>query len=576
MQASHSRSGVFEGCKYRYKLQYIDQIKVIPSTEPDNALFLGTAMHTGIEKDAETAVKEYFFSYPIIDDKHINESIKLEYLIPRVKAMLPKGMHEVKVETPDFIAYLDLLVPVGIEEGIEYFDLYDFKYSNNIKNYNDSGQLHIYKHFFEQQNPGKRIRNMYWVFIPKVQIRQKIGEGLHQFRKRIMHELEKSEIKIIPVEFDYTKVVEFTLKIKHMLECTDFEQERSYLCNWCQYQKYCEKGWEYMILPKNERRKIEALSKKVLWVYGVPFSGKTCLANDFPDPLMLNTDGNIKFIDSPFIPIKDIITQEGRITKRKLAWEVFKETVAELEKKDNDFKTIVVDLLEDLYEHCRVYICDQMGISHESDDSFRAWDKVRSEFLNTLKRLINLDYENIILISHEDTTKDITKKGGDKVTSIKPNIADKVAVKVAGMVDIVARVIADDSIRTLNFKSNEVIFGGGRLNVKANAIPLDFDELMKVYADANEGAAAKAKTETGTKKGRSKGNQVQTPPTAPPDDPSEPPTADGAAVEPVNTDNASSEPEDQNTPPAETTETKVESKVETTPEPVKRTRKKRE
>lgn len=533
-------------------------------------------MHTGIEKDAETAVKEYFFSYPIIDDKHINESIKLEYLIPRVKAMLPKGMHEVKVETPDFIAYLDLLVPVGIEEGIEYFDLYDFKYSNNIKNYNDSGQLHIYKHFFEQQNPGKRIRNMYWVFIPKVQIRQKIGEGLHQFRKRIMHELEKSEIKIIPVEFDYTKVVEFTLKIKHMLECTDFEQERSYLCNWCQYQKYCEKGWEYMILPKNERRKIEALSKKVLWVYGVPFSGKTCLANDFPDPLMLNTDGNIKFIDSPFIPIKDIITQEGRITKRKLAWEVFKETVAELEKKDNDFKTIVVDLLEDLYEHCRVYICDQMGISHESDDSFRAWDKVRSEFLNTLKRLINLDYENIILISHEDTTKDITKKGGDKVTSIKPNIADKVAVKVAGMVDIVARVIADDSIRTLNFKSNEVIFGGGRLNVKANAIPLDFDELMKVYADANEGAAAKAKTETGTKKGRSKGNQVQTPPTAPPDDPSEPPTADGAAVEPVNTDNASSEPEDQNTPPAETTETKVESKVETTPEPVKRTRKKRE
>ena len=39
---------------------------------------------------------------------------------------------------------------------------------------------------------------------------------------------------------------------------------------------------------------------------------------------------------------------------------------------------------EDLYESCRVYMCGQMGISHESDDSFKAWDKVRSEFLKPL------------------------------------------------------------------------------------------------------------------------------------------------------------------------------------------------
>ena len=51
---------------------------------------------------------------------------------------------------------------------------------------------------------------------------------------------------------------------------------------------------------------------------------------------------------------------------------------------------------------------------------------------------MNLDYENIVLISHEDTSKDITKKSGDKITAIKPNIADKVANKIAGMVDIVA------------------------------------------------------------------------------------------------------------------------------------------
>lgn len=98
----------------------------------------------------------------------------------------------------------------------------------------------------------------------------------------------------------------------------------------------------------------------------------------------------------PYIAIRDTVTVEGRITKRKLAYEVFMDAVAELEKKQNDFRTIVVDLLEDVYESCRVYICDRQGWKHESDDSFRAWDMVRSEFLNTLKRLVNLDYENII------------------------------------------------------------------------------------------------------------------------------------------------------------------------------------
>ena len=151
-------------------------------------------------------------------------------------------------------------------------------------------------------------------------------------------------------------------------------------------------GWDYMLLPKNERRNLNATKKKVVWLYGAPFSGKTFFANQFPDPLMLNTDGNIKFVDAPYIRIRDEVKVEGRQTKRTLAWDVLKDTISELEKKENTFKTIVVDLLEDLYEYCRLYMYQQMGITHESDDSFRAWDKVRGEFLNTLKRLMNLDY----------------------------------------------------------------------------------------------------------------------------------------------------------------------------------------
>lgn len=240
-----------------------------------------------------------------------------------------------------------------------------------------------------------------------------------------------------------------------------------------------------MELPSKERRTVSTIDKKTIWLYGSPFSGKTYLANQFPDPIMLNTDGNIKFIDAPYIAIKDNVTMEGRITKRQLAWDVFTDTVFELEKKQNDFKTIVVDLLEDLHEHCRLYIYDRENIEHESDNSFKYYDVVKTEYLKTIRRLVNLDYENIILISHEDSTKDLTKKSGDKITRIAPNINEKIANKVAGMVDVVCRVIAEDDKRTLSFKTSEVIFGGGRLNVRSNEIPCEFDELMKVYDEAN-------------------------------------------------------------------------------------------
>lgn len=485
MQVSHSRVECFNQCPQKFKFRYVDQLTTIPDDKPDNALFLGTALHTGLEIGVEEAIQQYYSNYPIITDEHINEAMKLEVMIPKAKQMIPDGLNEVLIDDPDFKGFIDLLVPVGSEGGISYFDIYDFKYSNNKQNYLDSDQLHLYKFFYEKNHPLCVIRNMYFLMVPKSKCKQIKGEDLTSYRQRLPMDLKTLNPELVPIQYDPTKVIRFLLETKAMLETDTYKQHKGFLCRYCEFQTYCEKGEDFMLLPENKRRNLNATTKKVIWIYGSPFSGKTTFANHFPDPLMLNTDGNIKFVDAPYIHIKDEVKKVGRMTERKSAWEMLKEILAELELKENSFKTIVVDLLEDLYEHCRRYVCDQKGWDHESDDSFRAWDMVRTEFLSTLKRLMNLDYENIILISHLDTTKDITKKGGDKLTSIKPNINDKVANKVAGMVDIVARAIADDGQYILSFKRNEVIFGGGRLKFKAAEIPLDYQAFCDLYTEAN-------------------------------------------------------------------------------------------
>lgn len=526
----YSAVSTFENCPYQYKLRYIDNVEMLDDYEPADALKIGTALHSGIEVDTSTAIQEYFNSYPIITDAHITEAIKLETMIPKVKEVIPEGQHEVFFEYGAFKGTIDLLVPVELDEVYkevectlcknkdcqyynkflgddEYFknlncpygkfdkwyDIYDFKYSNNVDSYMQSAQLHVYKYFGEKAL-GIKIRKLYFVFVQKVQIRKKKTEDLNQFRLRLKNTLKDAQVQVKEVSYDASKVMDFMQNQVNILTCTDYKKQPSRLCDFCEYQEYCEKQEVLnMALPSINRVEVEKTSKKKIWIYGQPYSGKTTFADQAPTPLNLNTDGNVKYVTMPRLAIKDEVTTEGRITKRKFAWEIFKEAIADLEK-GSDFETIVVDLLEDTYEHCRLYMYDQLGITHESDDSFRAWDKVRTEYLSNIKRLLNLDY-NIILISHEDTSKDLTKKGGDKVTAIMPNLNEKASKKIAGMVDLVARLVVDGDKRTLNFKSDEVVFGGGRLQgVKTTEIPLSWDELCKVYDEAIGNVADKPKT----------------------------------------------------------------------------------
>lgn len=494
-QFSHSRVECFGQCPYKFKLRYMDNVKMLPNTEATNALIIGTALHTGIEQGVQAAIDLYYKQFPVLTDEQITEAMKLEKVITLMRDKLPiGGEFEVKIYDPDFQGFIDYL----LEVDHDIYDIYDFKYSNNIDRYLESGQLHEYKYYFEKNNPGKKIRNLYFMFAPKCQLKQKyknktnkFDEDIQAFRRRCMEWIDNNQVIVEQVEYDPQKIINFTTGIKHALEETAFEKEPSKLCYFCEYRTLCEQGQTYeviegridnMNLPSVERRDIKKDNFKKIWIYGAPFSGKTTFVDKAPTPLNLNTDGNIKYVTMPYLAIRDEVVVEGRQTITTLAWQKFKDTIAELQKYDNDFETIVVDLLEDTYEYCRLYMYDKLGITHESDDSFGAWDKVRTEFLSTIKKLLNLDY-NIVLLSHEDTSKDIMKKGGDKITAIKPNLGDKVATKIAGMVDIVGRVVADGDVRTLSFKTNEVIFGGGRLTLDKKDIPLDWEELMKVYGD---------------------------------------------------------------------------------------------
>lgn len=511
MQFSYSRVDSFKQCPYKWKLHYLDKLQTIKDQKPDNALYLGGALHKGIETNVKEAVEEYLSQYYVVTDLMVNEIIKLELLIPKVKELLQYvkiHSQEYAIHTKRFIGFVDLIT----ENDDGTVDVFDFKYSNNVDKYLESGQLHIYKYYLEQK--GFKVNKLGFIFIPKTSIRQKKDEDLWKFRKRLIQTVNESEVKLVEVPYNPNKVIEFFDKMVDIKEETDFPKNETKLCDWCEYQttvirevndklepvKMClkdinkERGEDFMLLPNNTRRERKIDINPDMWIYADSYVGKSTFVDQFEDLLFLNTDGNTDNTTSPVIRIADEVTFEGRLKKTKMAWDVFLDVISELEKKDNPFKRVCIDLVEDLYEHCRLYIYDKLGIQHEQDAGYgKGWDMVRTEYLSAIKKLKNLGYQ-IIYISKESVSE-ITLKNGAKITTIKPNLNEKVANVLAGTVDLTVRAYMNDEDRYLLLEKKENVFGGGRFNFKAPKIKLDKNEFIKALQEAQAGIKTYSKME---------------------------------------------------------------------------------
>lgn len=236
MQFSVSRVQCFQTCPHQFKMRYVDGLKTYPDyDDPANALYLGTALHTGIEQDVDAGVRSYYDSYPIITDLHVNEAMKLELLIPKAKAMIPEGEYEVLVENEVFKGFIDLLV----DKGNGHYDIYDFKYSNNVEKYMQSFQLHVYKQAVESFLGG-HVDRLFYLFVPKTAIRQKKTEDLMQFRKRLTAQLEGMTPELVEVPADEAMFQTFLDGTKDIENAREYPKRECRLCDWCEYKDFCK------------------------------------------------------------------------------------------------------------------------------------------------------------------------------------------------------------------------------------------------------------------------------------------------------------------------------------------------
>ena len=154
------------------------------------------------------------------------------------------------------------------------------------------------------------------------------------------------------------------------------------------------------VLPKNERKVAKETPRNFV-IFGGTMHGKTYFADEFPNPLNLNTDGNAEMIETPSLNIANKRNAKGEIVKS--ASEYLSEIILELETTNHTFETVVIDVIDDVITMFEQEITEEHGVKSVSDISWgkghQMLEMMVRVFVMRLKELSMKKQINILYLS---------------------------------------------------------------------------------------------------------------------------------------------------------------------------------
>ena len=191
-------------------------------------------------------------------------------------------------------------------------------------------------------------------------------------------------------------------------------------------------------LPKVEKLSPKSEPKN-FFIWGSPMTGKSYFSSFFPNPLILNTDGNSKQGSAPSIQLRNIRNETGGLKQsviKQLDDIVIALQVENPKRPENQqFKTIVVDVIDDVCIQIEQAICLDAGVQALSDipygKGYAMFNTALQQFVMDLKALPL----NVIYISRELAITD----ENTGATTYEPSLKAKYYNIVNGNCDVVIR-----------------------------------------------------------------------------------------------------------------------------------------
>lgn len=212
-------------------------------------------------------------------------------------------------------------------------------------------------------------------------------------------------------------------------------------------------------------------------LYGAPKTGKTTIASQFPQALLLA-------FETGYLAIPGILAQP--INK----WSEFKQVLKQLKESaaHEKFKNIVIDTADIAYDLCEKFICTQNNVSAINEIPYgQGWTKAAKEFDEALRSIPQMGY-GLVLISHSQD-KTFTDEIGREYNQIVPTLGNKPRLIVDRMSDIIgyAHPVQEEdgtTHTTLYMRGTPRYVAGSRFKYTPEHIEFTYDNLVNAIGEA--------------------------------------------------------------------------------------------
>jgi len=250
---SHSKLGTFQQCRYKYKLQYIDKVKVdVPDTVET---FMGKLVHETLEKlhkdlkyQKMNSKEELLTFFENLWDEQWTDNVlivKKEYTSENYREMGKKFIADyyehykpfdqwktIGLETQDFLdlendhQYHVRIDRLACDKEGNYY-VCDYKTNNSLKpqeELDEDRQLAMYSLWVKQKFPDAKNVKLVWYFLA--------------FDKEMVS--ERSDDQLVGLKRSTEEL------ISEIENCQDFPTNVDTLCNWCKFKALCP-AWKHEI-----------------------------------------------------------------------------------------------------------------------------------------------------------------------------------------------------------------------------------------------------------------------------------------------------------------------------------------
>ncbi len=221
-------------------------------------------------------------------------------------------------------------------------------------------------------------------------------------------------------------------------------------------------------LPTEKTQPKQSITELTTLLYGAPKIGKSTFCSQAEDPLFLATEAGLNNLAVYQLPIA--------------SWPEFCEACQTIAAGDHQFKTIVIDTVDNLYKYCVAHTLAKHNLQHESDLPFgKGYAFVNGTFERVLTALSLLPY-GLIMTSHAQEKEVKTPTGSEnRVSPTLPGSARKI---VLGMADLIlyaeAQEVRDENgaiigyNRVVHTKPTTIYEAGDRTGKLPETLPLEY------------------------------------------------------------------------------------------------------